>query len=213
MCIRDRPLAALKKSWVDRIKIVATGAVVYLLTIVPFLSSQGFRATALLAGQTTKSLYAQIPISGGETIILFLAFLVFIYVVFLYRSVSVEKLWQRFFILMLLFFIFTHWHPQWFLWITPFLIIDFVKSGLKRWLPLAISFFSFLGLLSFFDAGLTVWLFAPIAPKLYGAAGFWQQLGISLDINLARSVLQTLFAGSALYYLYIYFSKDSERLA
>jgi hypothetical protein len=202
------PLATLKKGWMDRIKILATGGAVYLLSILPFLSSKGFRATALLAGQTTKSLYAQIPISGGESIILFLAFLIFIYIVFLHKPATAGSLWQRFFVLMLIFFVLTHWHPQWFLWITPFLIIDFVKANLKSWLPLIISFFSFLGLLTFFDAGLTVWLFAPIAPGLYAAPDIWKLLGLRIDINLARSLLQSLFVGSALYYFYIHFPRN-----
>lgn len=206
------PLAALKKSWVDRIKIIVAGLGVYLLSIIPFLNSEGFRKTALLAGQTTKSLYAQIPISGGESIILFPAFLIFIYLIFLYKPPTVESLWQRFFVLMLVFFIFTHYHPQWFLWITPFLIIDLVNNP-KHWLPLSLSLISFVGLVSFFDPGLSVWLFSPIWPSLYGSPGIWELAHLNLDINTARNVFQTLFVGTALYYLYIHFPKQSDRPA
>jgi hypothetical protein len=111
--------------------------------------------------------------------------------------------------LMLLFFVFTHYHPQWFLWITPFLLIDLVKNP-KHWLPLVLSLVSFVGLVSFFDPGLSVWLFSPIWPKLYGLPGVWQLLGLAPDINQMRSILQSLFVGVALYYIYIYFPKKSE---
>ncbi|HJX59021.1 MAG TPA: hypothetical protein VJ481_00490 [Patescibacteria group bacterium] len=203
------PLASLKKSWLERIKIVTVGVLAYIATILPFIASKGFRTTALLAGQTTKSLYAQIPLSGGESIMLFLVFVIFFYLVFLFKTSTVELLWKRFFIMMLIFFIFTHYHPQWFLWLTPFMIIDLVKH-LKHWVMVALSLVSFVFLVSFFDPGLSVWLFAPIWPKLYGLPGIWQLVGVSPDINQMRSIFQSLFVGVAFYYLYILFPKSQE---
>ena len=203
------PLAALKKDWRGRIKIVGVGILTYFLTILPFLSSKGFRETALLAGQTMKSLYAQIPLSGGESIILFVVFVMFFYLLFLLRKSTPDALWKRFFIMLLIFFIFTHYHPQWFLWITPFLIIDLVKNP-KHWLPVALSLLSFVGLVSFFDPGLSVWLFSPIWPSLYGIGGVWEMSRLSPDIIQARSILQTAFVGVAAYYMYTVFPKESE---
>jgi hypothetical protein len=201
------PLATLKSSWMDRLKIIFVGFGVYILTTFPFIFSKGFRATAMLANQTTKSLYAQIPISGGESIILFLAAIIFIYIVFWIKKGTVEDLWKRFFIMLLTFFVFTHYHPQWFLWITPFLLIDYVNSDFKHLVPIKIAFISFLGLLTFFDAGLTVWLFAPVNKALYGMPDLWTLVGIHPDVNYARSLLQTMFVGSALYYFYIHFPR------
>ena len=203
------PLAALKKDWPGRIKIIAVGIATYLITILPFLSSKGFRTTALLAGQTTKSLYAQIPLSGGESIILFVVAVVFFYLLFLLRKAAPENLWKRFFAMLLIFFVFTHYHPQWFLWITPFLIIDLVKNP-KHWLLVGLSLLSFIGLVSFFDPGLSVWLFSPIWPSLYGLGGVWEMSRLSPDLAQMRSILQTLFVGVAAYYLYICFPKESE---
>lgn len=202
------PLALLKKNWGDRIKIIGVGLLTYVVSILPFLSSRGFRSTALVAGQTTKSLYPKIDISGGESLLLFPLFLIFFYLLFLYKKNLRDFLWEKFFILLLLFFVFTHYHPQWFLWITPFLIIDLVKSRLNHW-PLALlSFISWLVLDTFFDPGLSVWLFSPLFPQLYNLPGIWQLLRINIDINIARSVFQTIFAGTALYYIYYYFSSD-----
>jgi hypothetical protein len=203
------PLAALKKNWLDRLKIVAVGIGTYVLSVLPFIASKGFRQTALLAGQTTKSLYAQIPISGGESIILFVVAMVFFYLLILVRRNPPENLWKGIFAVLLIFFIFTHYHPQWFLWITPFLIIDLVRNP-KHWLPVALSLVSFVGLVSFFDPGLSVWLFSPIFPNLYGIGGVWQLSRLSTDILQFRSVLQTLFVGVALYYLYRLFPRESE---
>ncbi|KKQ91853.1 MAG: hypothetical protein UT58_C0001G0032 [Microgenomates group bacterium GW2011_GWC1_39_7b] len=205
------PLALMKSKWLDRIKILGIGALTYLVTILPFINSHGFRATALLAGQTTKSLYATLPISGGEAIIYFPLFILFCYIVFLFNKAKTDDLWNRFFILILTFFIFTHTHPQWFLWLTPFLVIDLIKSRFSHW-PLTITLFVvWLGQVTFFDPGLSVWLFSPISPGLYGQPGIWTNLGINVDINFARSILQTVFASVALYFIYYYFPKRIDK--
>ncbi len=203
------PLAALKRNWLERIIIVAVGIGTYFLSILPFLTSKGFRQTALLAGQTTKSLYAQIPLSGGESIILFVVAVIFFYLLFLMRKTAPENLWKSFFIMLLIFFIFTHYHPQWFLWITPFLIIDLVIKP-RHWLLVGLSLVSFTGLVSFFDPGLSVWLFSPIWPSLYGLGGVWGMSRLSPDLIQMRSIFQTLFVGVAGYYIYLHIPKESE---
>jgi len=206
------PLALLKNDWWEKIKVMGVGVATYIILAFPFIFSKGFRATAALAGQATKSLYAQIPISGGESIILFLAVVIFLYLVFIYKKVSAEDLWKRFFLMMLTFFVFTHYHPQWFLWITPFLVIDLVYSNFKNWVVLAITLVSYFALITFFDPGLTVWLFAPLNPNLWGLPGPWQLMGLNPDINIFRSIFQTLFVGAAMYYSYIHFPKERENL-
>lgn len=206
------PLALLKKDWRGRIKILGSGFLTYFILAFPFIFSKGFRATAALAGQTTKSLYAQIPISGGESIILFLAAVIFLYLVFLYKKIKAEDLWKRFFLMMLTFFVFTHYHLQWFVWITPFLIIDLINSNFKNWVALLLIFISFLGLMTFFDPGMTVWLFSPVNSNLWGLPGIWQLIGLNPDINVFRSIFQTLFVGAAFFYFYIHFSMEEKKI-
>jgi hypothetical protein len=205
------PLALLKEKWFDRAKIIGIGVLAYIATILPFISSPGFRATALVAGQTTKSLYATLPISGGEAIIYFPLFILFAYIVFFYGKAKLNNLWERFFILILVFFVFTHTHPQWFLWLTPFLVIDLVKSQLKHWPLVLVSLVVWIGQVSFFDPGLSVWLFSPIKPLLYGLPGIWSGLGNRIDVNSARSVLQTIFVSVAAYYIYYYFPQRTNQ--
>lgn len=204
------PIALLKTSWFERLKLVVLGLLPYLISILPFLSSRGFRSTALLAGQTTKSLYPKIDVSGGESILLFPAFLILFYLLFMYGKNIKGYLWHKFFILLLLFFVFTHFHPQWFLWVTPFLILDLVRSQFKHWPLTVLSLVSWLGLVTFFDPGLSVWLFSPLFPGLYNLPGIWQLLKINVDINMGRSLLQTIFVGVAFYYVYYYASFEKK---
>ena len=75
------PLAILGKKPVKQLKLAALGVIPYLISILPYLTSRGFRSSALVAGQTLKSLYAQIPVSGGESIFLFPLFLASFYLI------------------------------------------------------------------------------------------------------------------------------------
>ena len=204
------PLISLFKSWKIRSLIAFSALSPYILSILPFINSSGFRSNALVASQTTKSFYSQIAVSGGESILLFLSALAFFYFLFLHNTISPSRVWRYFFITLLLFFIFTHTHPQWFLWLTPFLIIELVESKFKNVYAGILALMSFIGLLFFFDPSLTIGLFAPLWRDLYSSKSLWELLNISIDFNFARSFLHSIFVGAGLFYLYIYFPRSEE---
>lgn len=195
------PLIILGKNLVKVTKLLLLISLPYLLSILPYLSSSGFRSNALIAGQTSKSLYANIPISGGEAIILFPTALIFIYLFFLKNR---KIIWQSYLIILLLFFIFTHYHPQWFVWVTPFLILSLILNKFKNLLPVTLILLSWIGSLFFFDPSLTVNMFAPLFPHLVNVPSIWTLLHLNLDYNFVRSILQTVFTGAALYLIYNY---------
>jgi|SRR3989344_2711052 len=203
------PVVFLSDSWSKRLKLIGLGILPYLLFVLPFLGSVGYRMNALVANQTDKSFYAQIPISGGESIIIFVSILLFFYFLFLYKKISSTNLWQHFFIVGLLFFILTHYHPQWLLWLSPLLIIESLRSKFKNTLASLTLFLSWFSLLFFFDSSLTIGLFAPVFPDLYQSQTLWQILGINIDYNFARSILQSVFTGAAIYFIYSYFPSKS----
>ncbi len=201
-------LMFLEKNWFRRLLLFFVSFGVYLLSIFPFLDSPGFRSSALLAGHTLKSFYATIPISGGQSIIIYLSLLFFVYWVFYFRGVTLNNLWSGFFIILLLFFVFTHYHPQWFLWIIPFLIFDLIDSDGKNWPLVLLSVFVFFGLVLFFDRSLSLGLFSPLFPSLFSGQSIWELLGVNLELNLWRSVLHSLFVSVALFYFYILIPKN-----
>lgn len=201
------PLTFVKTDWLSRIKIFLTAGITYAISAFPFIMSSGFRRTAMLAGQTTKSFYASIPVSDGESIILFLAAVIFIYILFLFKQTKSEDLWKRFFVMILVFFIFTHFHPQWFLWTMPFFVIELVYTKFKHWPIFVALLLTFVGMITFFDSGLSIGLFAPINPALYNLPDLWKLLGLNLDTNISRSILHTTFVGISMYYIYYYFPK------
>lgn len=204
------PLIILDKSFWTKIKLVIFALLPYLISVLPYLTSSSFRANALFANQSSKSLYASIPVSGGESIILFPCFLILFYLLLYMRKLTYESSWNIYLIPLLLFFIFTHYHPQWLIWVTPFLILDLMWKRFNNLLPILLIFGSWVSSLMFFDSSLTVGIFSPLLPSLKNSASIWNILRINPDYNLARSIIQTIFTSSALYFIYQYFQRKRE---
>lgn len=203
------PLIVLVQGYKTKIKLLILAILPYLISILPYIFSHTFRANALFANQSSKSLYATIPISGGEAIMLFPAFLILFYIFIWQKKLNKEYLWKMYLIPLLIFFIFTHYHPQWLIWIAPFLILSLVFHGFKNLLSILLIFGSWFGSLFFFDSSLTLGLFSPLFPILKTTPDIWILLNLKLDYNFSRSILQTVFASSATYLIYQYFQRKS----
>ena len=92
------------------------GGVTYLAIISPYIFSSGYRQSALIAQQSDKMLFAKIW--GLPVFILLLGLL------YLYRLIKKTRFtWELLAIPLLFFYSVTHYHPQWFSWISPFLIL------------------------------------------------------------------------------------------
>lgn len=201
------PLIILGKSFGTKAKLVILAFLPYFISILPYFSSSSFRSNALFASQSSKSLYATLPVSGGESILLFPASLLLFYLLIWNRKINELSYWKVYLIPLLLFFIFTHFHPQWLIWMTPFLILGLVFESFKNVLPVLLIFGSWIGSLWFFDSSLTVGIFAPLFPILKDTPDLWTLLDLNMDYNFSRSILQTVFASAAAYLIYQYFSK------
>lgn len=150
-----------RNTW-DKVKLLCLGFGTYVAIILPFaLTSPGFRAYSLLTSQTDKMLFAKVMVSGDQFISLFI---VGYFALALFCTYSKKQYWPIFWtgILLVLFSV-THYHPQWFLWLTPWLIIFLIKEINFRWLVIAL-FVADLGITLSFDQSLHYGLFAPIAP-------------------------------------------------
>ncbi len=196
------PLIILGKTYFDKFKLVILAILPYILSIAPYFTSASFRSQALVANQADKSLYATIPVSGGEAILLFPAFLIFFYLFLWFKNIDKSSLWKFYLVPLLLFFIFTHYHPQWLIWVTPFLILDLVIEKFKNLLPTLLILISWVASLFFFDPSLTLGMFGP-SPDI------WTLLNINIDYNFSRSLLQTIFAATSLYLIYYHFPKKN----
>lgn len=202
------PLILLGKNIWVKMKLIILTSLPYIISILPYLTSAKFRSTALFANQSSKSLYVSIPVSGGESIILFPAFLILIYLL-IPKQLDKSSLWKFYLIPLLLFFIFTHYHPQWLIWITPFIILDLVIEKFKNIMPVIMIFMSWFASLFFFDPSLTIGLFNPIIPVLKDAPDIWNLTHLNPDYNFSRSLLQTILVAASTYLIIKLYKKEN----
>lgn len=196
------PLIILGKGLREKIKLLFLASIPYLVSILPYLPSEGFKSYALLANQSSKSLYANIPVSGGESILIFPVLLILFYLFIWNKGANKFWLWRFYLIPLLLFFMFTHFHPQWLIWMMPFLILGLIIGKFKNILAIFIIFGSWFMSLFFFDPSLTIGIFSPLFPALQNTGSIWQILSISVDYNSSRSIIQTVFVGASAYLIY-----------
>lgn len=202
------PLILLGRNIWVKLKLALLIFLPYIISILPYLSSAKFRSIALFANQSSKSLYANIPVSGGESILLFPAFLILFYLLIL-KQINKSSLWKFYLISLLLFFIFTHYHPQWLIWITPFIILDLVIEKFKNIIPVVMILGSWFASLFFFDSSLTIGLFTPLFPILKNSPSIWNLIHINPDYNFSRSILQTILAATSFYMIIKLYKKEN----
>ncbi len=142
-------LPMLGTGFKEKLISIIVGLVTYGLIISPYLGSVGFRHYALLASQTDKLDYAKIFVAGSQYLSLFWVGLGLLYWWNWYKPHHLS-VWGWFTSVLLLFYSVTHWHPQWFTWISILLIISLITKSKTR-LPIFILFcVSTLIILSFY---------------------------------------------------------------
>ncbi|KKT76337.1 MAG: hypothetical protein UW69_C0001G0033 [Microgenomates group bacterium GW2011_GWA2_44_7] len=183
------------KNIIEKLKILGSGLIVYLTIVLPFaIFSPGYRVMALFAPQTDKMLFAKINVSGDQFLSVFaIGFVALVGLGLFAKKVSWFTIWTG--ILLLLFSV-THYHPQWFLWITPWFAILWLKAKALR--PLIILLMvANLGIVLSFDPSLHYALLGPALPVVreipYTLPAFIAKfIPFSQAVSLVRSTLAGL---------------------
>lgn len=198
------PILALNSysTFGKKLAVFITGLIVYLLVLLPYLPSVGFRRYALLASQTDKIFFAKIPLSGGEFLPLFLVGLFLVYWFCSLYNVKYQ-LWQWMILPLLLFYSLVHFHPQWFTWVTPILIIFLVKLWPRGIYPISVLMLSYFGLVFMFEPSLNVGLFEPVNPPWNRDFSLIPAIANFFPEITARSIFASLFAGSSFIILFL----------
>ena len=187
----------------ERIKYIVVGIVPFVLFMLPFLGSSAFRQMVLFGEKSQKMLFMQFPVSGAEGLYPFVLGLILIYFIAYYKTTKL-KLVDYFLAIMLLIFSITHYHPQWFLWLTPFVLIRLVQDDFEYWLVAVIFLLCWIYIVLTFDPSLNYGLFRVLNPSLADA-----KIGLSdivtkyTDANMVRSLVRSAFAGTAVFYVWI----------
>ena len=194
------PVAFLfNKDLKNRIKNILIGFLPFILTTLPYLPSPAFRNMVLFQAKSQKMLYMVWNVSGAEGIYPFIIGIIFIYCLSFYQS-NKGKLVDYFLSILLLTLMVTHYHPQWFIWVIPFLIYKVVEQKDKILFTL-ILFASWLIITLLFEPSLSVGLFGPIIPAVRTFTGFTDLLAKFTDINRFKSIVRSVFAGVSLFWI------------
>ncbi len=105
------------------------GVLVYILSILPYyLTSPAYRYYAFMAEQINKSTFSGIDIASGTTIPWFFIALAFIVIYLFSKKISYLTAMITTILASL---VFSHFHPQWLVWVTPLLLVLMQKKDLK----------------------------------------------------------------------------------
>jgi len=193
------------KGFYKKVKLFILGILPYFLSILPFLGSVAFRQNALFSNQSQKMFFAKINVSGAEYLSVFV--LIFVFLLFLASWRKID-LWKCFLLVMLLLFSLTHYHPQWFLWLSPFLIFLIIDyPSLKK--IVAMLLFCWVAITLLFEPSLSISLFAPIFHNLSQAVPISEVITKYYDVFEIKSLIRSIFAGLALFTSVRLFSKNA----
>jgi hypothetical protein len=156
-------------------------------------------------------------ITGAE--VLFPFVIIFVLIVLhasYFGKGRIKDLWKYYFSILLLFFSVTHYHPQWFLWLTPLMIIELLQNDfVHKWLHLTLSaIFVFIVLM--FESSLSYGLFSPILPQLANGPNLSDFVNRYYDVFQLKSILRSIFAAFSIWIIFdllIFRSKSHEGYA
>lgn len=184
----------------ERLMLFILGIIPYLISILPFLNSAAFRQSVLFSGLSQRLFLAGISIGFGENLIIFIVALIFLFFLAFHRfSYQKEKIIPFFLAIFLLVFSLSHFHPQWIVWILPFLTIVLIKKP-SLLFPQLVFYLAFMGIVFLFnDCAQLFGLLVPVNPNFLGVPSFFEVLRDRkiIDPFLIQSLSHSVLAGTA----------------
>jgi len=184
----------------NKIKNLIFGFGTYFLIIAPWLGSPAFKQYALLASQSDKIFFANIPISGSQYLPLFLLGLIVIYWWNYYHPKAIPQ-WAWLAAPLILFYSVTHYHPQWFIWVMPLLVVGVISQA-RLIYPYAIMLLAHFTTVLFFEPSLNFGLFG---------YNYWINPIINrfFSVDLVASITRAVLAGSGSVFIFPHTGKNA----
>ena len=203
------PLAFLiSDKFKERVKLTFAGIFPFIFFIAPYLSSSAFRSM-VFSPKSQKMLFMNWPLSGAEVVYPFVFFLSIITFFSYYQKRKFFPL-PYFLAILLLIFSVTHFHPQWFLWVVPFLVLELVENNFENIILTLVIFFGWLSLTFLFEPSLSFGLFNPIWPNLDKAIGLSEVVNKYTNVYQFKSLIRSVFAGASFFLVFRLFSLKKE---
>lgn len=203
-------LVMVAKGFWPKVKVGLAGIAPFVLSIAPFWSSSAFKYM-VFGPKSQKEFFMIWLVSGAEGIYPYILGFVILCLFINRRKNSLNYLYQYFLAFFLLLFGVTNYHPQWFIWITPFLVIELVVNKFRNlWLVIGL-FLCYLFIVLTFENSLSIGLFAPLNHAFADFPGVAKIIMAKTDLNFLRGATRSVFAGISLYLVYDLF-KDKNKI-
>ncbi len=179
--------------------------VVYGATLLPFVNFAYFKEAVLFSGLATRMFDARIDIGFGDGVMI--APLLLIVIGLIAHKYSLSKDLKGIASLLiatnLAILGWSHFNPQWFLWLIPFgsILLALTEESVMVWLGMLVSWV--VVILTFEDVFLYWGIFSPLNPNLLNLPFipvFLKSKG--LDASLLRDSAQTFLACLSLFFIY-----------
>ena len=183
---------ANSESWTIKLRILLIGLASYLLTILPFISSSAFRQSVLFSDLGQRIFSAGLDFGFNDGIIIAPTLIIFLYLYTWHKKLNQILLPELFTAITLITLSLSHFHPQWFTWAAPFLLILLVRN-LKLWPIFALMVIFFVLYILFYDdLFLNLGLLSPLNPEVYNQSA----PSIHFDkIYSSRSIVHLVHSG------------------
>ncbi len=190
---------ATSKNFKDFIKINFAGVIPLILTNIPFITSSAYRYM-VFSPKSQKMLFMEWMMTNAEGIYPFILLTTILIIFASQKKDLFTKIPAQFYLIFfLILFSVTHYHPQWFIWVTPFILIDLVANNFKNFWSYLSLFAIYTFIVFTFENSLSVGLFAVINTNLNNFTGTANIISKFTDIFTLKSILRSVFAGISLY--------------
>ncbi|MBI2465032.1 DUF2029 domain-containing protein [Candidatus Shapirobacteria bacterium] len=188
-----------------RVLLAVTSVVVYFLTMAPFLKFEYFRNEVLYSGLSTRMFEAGIDIGLGDRVLIVPLLLGILLLVAIRRKVgkSLTDIVKLLVAVNLIILGFIHFHPQWFIWVLPFMSI-YLAHRRKDFLSLLMIVGVMFGVVLLFDDKFLYWgILSPLNNGLLNLPLIRDVLiGRGVDVVLLSNLLHSLAAALSGYWFW-----------
>lgn len=194
-----------KGNWFKKILLTGTALMVYLITMSPYISENYYRQEVIYSGLSIRMFESAIEIGFGEQLLIVPSLLVLITLIGIKKKLGDAFESQMMVLLTVTLSVlgFTHFHPQWFLWIMPFGSFVLALSKNKWWFwSLVVSIVIII--LLFGDKYLCWGLLTPVNHNLINLPDIYQSLkSRNVDVSLISNLCHSVVGGVAIYWLWL----------
>ena len=173
----------------EKILFISISLGVYGIFLLPFIQSEAFLKNFLFSGLSQRVFQMQVPIFDFRISVFLILYIILILMKLIWPRISLQSMLLS---ILLLTFAVTKFHPQWIIWLTPFLALAFSLLRIKVAIILyIIAFFSIF--LLFEDKFLVSGLLSPVSIQFLEIPEITRILTIN-QITLLQQWAKTIFA-------------------